>query len=206
MQKFNNKNGKLIYKSNFNYTKNFNFRTNPIFNESNNLIFSVCEEKEKNDGNISLQNLNENENNEDKSLYDLGIEWKDLDLSKFMVIGSTFYLLESLLIYPFDLVRTQLQVDTGKPSLFKDTFIRAKTIVQTKGTVGLFRGFWFSTLSSLPSNVIYILSYNYCKHVFDKIENANRNPSEIESRGHAAWVLLSAGATADVISHLFYGI
>lgn len=50
---------------------------------------------------------------EEEGLYDLGVRWRDLDMKKFLVIGSAVYLTESAVIYPFELVKTRQQVTTS---------------------------------------------------------------------------------------------
>lgn len=135
-----------------------------------------------------------------KPLYDLGVEWQDLDLKKFMLIGSGVYLAECAIIYPFELIKTQLQVDKvtctittltflkGSTSFFKDARRRTKEIVRTQGIRGLYHGYWPSTLFSLPSQGLYIMSYNYFKDALER-----KYPSESHQRGHRAWVTLTAG-------------
>ena len=64
-----------------------------------------------NSGQIEQQQ-DEKEAASTKILYDLGVEWKDLDIKKFLFLGSSIYLAENALFYPFDLIRTRMQVDT----------------------------------------------------------------------------------------------
>jgi hypothetical protein len=42
--------------------------------------------------------------------YNLGIQWSELNVNKFLMLGTSIYLAESSIYYPFELVKTRMQV------------------------------------------------------------------------------------------------
>jgi solute carrier family 25 protein 44 len=138
-----------------------------------------------------------------KPEYNLGIQWSELYVPKLLMIGSSIYLAESAIYYPFELVKTRMQVSKGNHNMIADTYRTARQIVVQQGPRGLFRGFWTSTLGTLPCEVVYILSYNYYKERLQKSYEAHYG-EHMERGKVAAWVPLIAGAGADLTGQLFF--
>ncbi|KAL0477661.1 mitochondrial substrate carrier family protein J [Acrasis kona] len=148
--------------------------------------------------NVDVQN--EGNETKKKPIYNLGIQWSELNVKKFLAVGIGVYLAESAIYYPFELVKTRMQVSKGNHSMLADTYRTARSIVATNGMRGLFHGYWTSTLGTLPCEVVYILSYNYYKETFQKFyEKQTGNKMEL-----ATFVPLAAGALADFTGQVFF--
>lgn len=95
-------------------------------------------------------------------LMQLSVSWEDVDTRRYLFFSSLFVLAQDAITYPLDFLRIRQQYDTRRcasSSLWPMT----KHIVQREGYRGLFRGFWFSTFSALPGQVMYFGTYEVCK-------------------------------------------
>jgi len=131
--------------------------------------------------------------------YELSVQLKDLNLPKFLGISASFYVCENLLYYPFDVIRTRLQVDRDAKISLGKSLNMAKTL----GVRGLYAGFTSSTIGSLPPHAIYFLSYNYAKDVLQKFHDKQMKRSHSSEGKQAFWVSFVAGAFADLAANIF---
>eukprot|EP00696_Hemimastix_kukwesjijk_P016659 gnl/Hemi2/5145_TR1797_c0_g1_i1.p1 gnl/Hemi2/5145_TR1797_c0_g1~~gnl/Hemi2/5145_TR1797_c0_g1_i1.p1 ORF type:complete len:346 (-),score=74.77 gnl/Hemi2/5145_TR1797_c0_g1_i1:57-1094(-) len=130
------------------------------------------------------------------------ITWAELDVGKFTLVTAAVSVAENVLFYPFHLLKTREQVDkTQKLHALstKETVAMARNTVKEGGVRGLYRGFWSSSFGSIPSYVVYLVTYSWTKHMcgWD-------NPHVAPTQQQKIWVPFVAGAIADVASIAFY--
>jgi len=95
------------------------------------------------------------------------IPWNDINIPRFLTLGIAISVAEEALLYPFDTIKTRLQVDTGRADfravnrLIRETF-------RTEGTRAFYQGFWWNSVASLPSSMLYIVAYNGVKEHLNK--------------------------------------
>jgi hypothetical protein len=95
---------------------------------------------------------------------EVSIAWRDISLPKMIGYGSALYAVEQTAVYPSELLRTRLQIDTRpKVKLWKEMIVLCKHIYKKDGVRGFFRGYRFSTLAGIPPQLGYLITYNSCK-------------------------------------------
>ncbi len=95
---------------------------------------------------------------------EVSVAWRDISLPKMIGYGSALYGVEQLAVYPSELLRTRLQIDTRpKVKLWKEMVVLVKHILKKDGIRGFFRGFRFSTMAGIPPQIGYLITYNSCK-------------------------------------------
>ena len=92
------------------------------------------------------------------------ITWNQLNKFKYYTIGAGATFTTLSLFYPFDLIKTHQQMDSGAKQM---TIIR--NIFQQHGMRGLYRGFGISLLGAITTENMYMTTYemanqNYMKH------------------------------------------
>jgi solute carrier family 25 protein 44 len=88
-------------------------------------------------------------------IYD--IKWSMIDKKKYFPLTIVNMFAVRSLLYPFNLVRTRLQVQTTN-DFYTGTFHAIKTSVKYEGATALYKGFWLNSLHLAP-HVLYITSY-----------------------------------------------
>mmetsp|Transcript_35707 Transcript_35707/g.57759 ORF Transcript_35707/g.57759 Transcript_35707/m.57759 type:complete len:395 (-) Transcript_35707:99-1283(-) len=148
-----------------------------------------------------MENSDEVKAKQPTAHFENGVQWKDLDVKKFLAIGSALYILESAVFYPLDVIKTRQQAQRqGGRGPLTDWYGTLQRTMKTEGSVGLYRGFWTSAIGSLPSQAVYLLSYNFFKDRFNALNHMlSSDPLKTASVVHS-----SAGAAADILSNLFY--
>ncbi len=95
---------------------------------------------------------------------EVSVAWRDISLPKMICYGSALYGVEQLAVYPSELLRTRLQIDTRpKVKLWNEMVVLVKHIMKKDGIRGFFRGFRFSTMAGIPPQIGYLMTYNSCK-------------------------------------------
>lgn len=101
-------------------------------------------------------------------------------------------LVEGSITHPFDLVKCRQQVSNAVPG---STFSYMRTVVRSEGVLGLYRGFGWSVIGGLPSEVSTYVGYTVLKEAM---------LSTPAGREHRDSVYLFAGALADMLSLLLW--
>ena len=88
------------------------------------------------------------DNKAPKKSIDLGVKWDDIDFKRLFFVGTSFYFLEYLVIYPLDLCRTHIMTrkDSNSLNFFSGTFRVMNEVIQKRGIKGLYSGFWTQTV------------------------------------------------------------
>lgn len=85
-------------------------------------------------------------------------DWSRIDKVKFAFWGSIFTVAVDLVIYPMEVLKTRVQVDSRtQATVFAATFTALRTSLATEGLRGLFRGFGLYTFGGLPSQGVYFM-------------------------------------------------
>ena len=128
---------------------------------------------------------------------EVSVSWKDTSLPHMMVYGSALYVVEQAMMYPSDLLKTRLQIDTrADTKLWREMRALFKHIIKVEGFRGLYRGFRFSTLGGIPPQLICLVIYNWCK---EKVEDLGGK------RWHDLGIApLIAGALSEGITAIFW--
>eukprot|EP00048_Salpingoeca_helianthica_P000085 m.39091 g.39091 ORF g.39091 m.39091 type:complete len:338 (-) comp10085_c0_seq1:21-1034(-) len=130
---------------------------------------------------------------------DLNVPWDKVHIPTFLALATTFSVGENAILYPLETLKTRAQVDPTKQQLgFAWMLKSGRQILQREGVRGLYRGYGWFTFASLPSNIVYITSYNSLKQ---KLLNYT-DPNSTLVR--TAAVPMAAGALADVASILLW--
>lgn len=93
------------------------------------------------------------------------ISWDELDKTRYFVLGPTMFLAVRAAVYPSNLVKTRLQVQSKANPLYAGTFDAFRKIARQEGMKGLYKGFGASTANVLTGNV-YISVYEMARKLF----------------------------------------
>ena len=98
------------------------------------------------------------------------IAWDDLDKRKYYILGPTVFLAVRAAVYPSNLVKTRLQVQSRSNPLYAGTFDAFRKIARQEGFAGFYKGFGASTANVLTGNV-YVSIYELArKFAMDKAQ------------------------------------
>eukprot|EP00013_Stygamoeba_regulata_P013370 CAMPEP_0177669734 /NCGR_PEP_ID=MMETSP0447-20121125/23644_1 /TAXON_ID=0 /ORGANISM="Stygamoeba regulata, Strain BSH-02190019" /LENGTH=348 /DNA_ID=CAMNT_0019176711 /DNA_START=171 /DNA_END=1214 /DNA_ORIENTATION=+ len=99
------------------------------------------------------------------------IDWEDMDMARFLTVGSVISISIDSLLFPFDMVKTRLQVQGQRSAFSQPSFPRyynlrhaIRTIRTQEGHFGLYKGFRANVLGSLPAECLYYTVYESFKH------------------------------------------
>ncbi|KAJ1618341.1 mitochondrial carrier domain-containing protein [Pavlovales sp. CCMP2436] len=119
-----------------------------------------------------------------------------LSYSKFASVCGAVAMGEGLVTYPFDLVKTRQQATPLSSDVMHHSTLRyLQKVVHNDGVRALYRGFGWSVIGGLPSEVSFYLTYVVMKDGLLKTKWGAEHPSS---------VYLVAGAGADAISLLLW--
>jgi hypothetical protein len=121
-------------------------------------------------------------------------DWRSY--TRFVGVCATVATAEGCITYPFDLVKTRQQTSPlSSDMMHRSTLRYLKQVVRTDGVRSLYRGFGWSLIGGLPSELSFYLSYTVLKD------------GMMQSRfgkEHQEAVFLSAGALADTLSLILW--
>ena len=130
-------------------------------------------------------------------MLDPDLDWSRIDKGKYMMWGGIFTVAVDLVIYPMEVLKTRVQVESGtKATVFAATFRTLRASLETEGLRGLFRGFSLYTFGGLPSQGVYFMGYGWSK---ERLNVLNRRADGGTHLPPAA-VHLAAGFAADVFA------
>ena len=75
--------------------------------------------------------------------------------------GCTAGLVNSPILAPVELIKTQLQVQDRKHKTYKSTLDCIQKIYQIHGIRGVFKGTWITIIRDSPSYGLYFVSYEW---------------------------------------------
>lgn len=121
-------------------------------------------------------------------------------MPRFITLATLFSVAENAILYPLEVIKTRVQVDhsTQQKHGLIWMFNFARNIVKHDGARSLYRGFGWYTFASLPSNVLYITSYNSMKQHW-----INKTPEDAIFM-RSAVIPMVAGSVADILSIFFW--
>ncbi|GLD96785.1 hypothetical protein PINS_up005468 [Pythium insidiosum] len=93
------------------------------------------------------------------------ISWDELDKTRYYIFGPTVFLAVRAAVYPSNLVKTRLQVQSKANPLYAGTFDAFRKIFRQEGPRGLYKGFGASTANVLTGN-LYISIYELARKLF----------------------------------------
>ncbi|CEG36880.1 mitochondrial carrier family [Plasmopara halstedii] len=93
------------------------------------------------------------------------ISWDEIDKLKYYIVGPTMLLAVRAAVYPSNLVKTRLQVQSKHKPLYLGTANAFATIFRQEGARGLYKGFSASTVNVLTGN-LYISVYEKTRQLF----------------------------------------
>ena len=104
--------------------------------------------------------LNDNNNFQNKTQYQNKRVIKDKTVLISMISGLFSGSLAKMITHPIDTIKARVQVETKANEKISHAF---KSLTQKEGIAGLYRGIGVSVLGSLPANVLYFGTYEFCK-------------------------------------------
>lgn len=123
---------------------------------------------ENSNKNISLKeaqrdfktNQNESNNNQNSIHIEKKVVIKDKVVLTSMISGLFSGSMAKMITHPIDTLKARVQVETKANEKMSHAL---KTLVQKEGLAGLYRGIGVAVLGSLPANVLYFGTYEFCK-------------------------------------------
>jgi len=126
------------------------------------------------------------------------VRWGELNVIKFSVLLTIAHTIENVVYYPFWVLKTRQQIERKKKERAFDvgqTFRQLREIQKIEGIKrGLYHGFVFSSIASIPSEGLYLVSYNFFKERF--------NHSGNQVFLGETWAPFAAGLMADISVNL----
>ena len=110
------------------------------------------------------------------------ISWDEIDKLKYYIVGPSMYLAVRAAVYPSNLVKTRLQVQSKHRPLYSGTFNAFATIFRQEGARGLYKGFGASTANVLTGNFyisVYEKSREVCKRYTTVSDSADSCSGEL---------------------------
>lgn len=101
-----------------------------------------------------------NSNNSIKNNLQKKIIFKDKVVLISMVSGLFSGSLAKMITHPIDTIKARVQVETKANEKISHAF---KSLIKNEGIAGLYRGIGVSVIGSMPANVLYFGTYEYCK-------------------------------------------
>ena len=105
------------------------------------------------------------------------VELSMMNKPKYYQLTATSGVIIRSILYPIGLIKTRLQIQTGK-EVYKGMFDAMYKIPKNEGLAGLYRGFWFNSLQVLPS-LLYITTYEHVRNYMN--ENTSLTDSQVRS-------------------------
>ncbi|KAJ1869134.1 Fe(2+) transporter, partial [Coemansia sp. S17] len=97
-------------------------------------------------------------------------------LTMHLIAGAAAGIMEHSVMYPFDIVKTRMQV-VGSPSsvVYSGVTNALKVISTTEGVRSLWRGVMSVILGAGPAHAVYFATYEQTKKVFTAAAGGNAN-------------------------------
>ena len=119
-----------------------------------------------------------------------------VDLYKLAVCTTVYSLIEGLITYPYDLVKTRQQAGRpGTAATSMPTLAYVHKLIRSSGPRSLYRGFSWNVLGGVPSEVAYYATYTQAKEAMFRTHTGRQHPSA---------VFFFAGLLSDVVGVLLW--
>lgn len=114
-----------------------------------------------NNSNTNTQIINKNNTNtQNKIHFEKKTVIKDKTVLISMISGLFSGSMAKMITHPMDTLKARVQVETKANEKIAHAM---KSLIQKEGIAGLYRGIGVAVLGSLPANVLYFGTYEYCK-------------------------------------------
>ncbi|GMF27983.1 unnamed protein product [Phytophthora lilii] len=127
------------------------------------------------------------------------ISWDEIDKLKYYVVGPTMFLAVRAAVYPSNLVKTRLQVQSKHKPLYSGTANAFATIFRQEGARGLYKGFGASTANVLTGN-LYISVYEKSRKVFKDHTTVGDKGANFAGGAFASLVSQTVVVPLDIVS------
>eukprot|EP00644_Phytophthora_capsici_P012173 jgi/Phyca11/119420/e_gw1.38.38.1 len=127
------------------------------------------------------------------------ISWDEIDKLKYYIVGPTMFLAVRAAVYPSNLVKTRLQVQSKHKPLYSGTFNAFSTIFRQEGVRGLYKGFGASTANVLTGN-LYISVYEKSRKVFKDHTTIGEKGANFAGGAFASLVSQTVVVPLDIVS------
>ncbi|KAJ2015502.1 Fe(2+) transporter [Coemansia sp. RSA 2337] len=114
-------------------------------------------------------------------------------LTMHLIAGAAAGIMEHSVMYPFDIVKTRMQV-VGSPSsvVYSGVTNALKVISTTEGVRSLWRGVMSVILGAGPAHAVYFATYEQTKKVFTAAAGGNANSLAAGAAGGVATIVSDA--------------
>ncbi|CAI5730743.1 unnamed protein product [Hyaloperonospora brassicae] len=127
------------------------------------------------------------------------ISWDEIDKLKYYIVGPSMYLAVRAAVYPSNLVKTRLQVQSKHRPLYSGTFNAFATIFRQEGARGLYKGFGASTANVLTGN-FYISVYEKSREVCKRYTTVGEKGANFVGGAVASLVSQTVVVPLDIVS------
>lgn len=122
------------------------------------------------------------------------ITWSHLDKKLFYTLGPMATLLTRFVVYPMNLIKTQIQMQR-RHAVYNGTFDAFSKILRSEGPRGLYRGFSVNSLAVLNSQ-LYVTIYELLRQYSDQPTYLR----ELVAGGVSSFVAQTMAVPIDVVS------
>ncbi|CAI5731052.1 unnamed protein product [Peronospora destructor] len=127
------------------------------------------------------------------------ISWDEINKLKYYIVGPTIFLGVRAVVYPSNLVKTRLQVQSKHKPLYSGTFNAFATIFRQEGTRGLYKGFGASTATIITGN-LYISVYEKSRKIFKDHTTVGQKGANFVGGAIASLVSQTVVVPLDIVS------
>ncbi|TMW67119.1 hypothetical protein Poli38472_012235 [Pythium oligandrum] len=127
------------------------------------------------------------------------IAWDELDKTKYFIFGPSAFLAVRAIVYPSNLVKTRLQVQSRANPMYAGTFDAFSKILRHEGPRGLYKGFGASTANVLTGNV-YISVYELARKLFLENTQFGEKAANFVGGGCASLISQTIVVPLDIVS------
>jgi len=127
------------------------------------------------------------------------INWDNLDMSKFYVVGAGLFSGVTVALYPVSVVKTRMQVASGE-AMRRNALATFRNILKVDGVPGLYRGFGTVITGAIPARIIFLSALEKTKATALKLVK----PLELSEWMEAALANGLGGLTASLCSQAVF--
>uniref|UniRef100_A0A7S3ENF5 Solute carrier family 25 member 44 n=1 Tax=Rhodosorus marinus TaxID=101924 RepID=A0A7S3ENF5_9RHOD len=128
------------------------------------------------------------------------VDWEALDKAKFFTSGLFLFSGATTLLYPLSVIKTRQMVlddPSGHRTGLRGSYYTSKTILQTNGILGFYRGIGTVIFGAIPARVLYLSTLEAAKSSIGKIIEGIGLSSDAAAAGMTSFL---AGGVASLSS------